>query len=162
MTLLSLRVARRISFTTCSAVAFVATGFAGAVLRFFIIFNSNWGKDEPQILRYAIMPNCSMGADGGHPLDKVNRQFRVPAPNMLRVSDFTYVATWKGFAHAASSSKPIPRRGPWRSFEAVDYATLEWVDRFNNRRLLEPVRTVPPAEAEANYHAALETEAMAA
>ena len=96
------------------------------------------------------------------PLDKVNRQFRVPAPNMLRVSDFTYVATWKGFAHAASSSKPIPRRGPWRSFEAVDYATLEWVDRFNNRRLLEPVRTVPPAEAEANYHAALETEAMAA
>ena len=30
------------------------------------------------------------------PLDKVNRQFRVPAPNMLWVSDFTYVATWKG------------------------------------------------------------------
>ena len=61
----SLRVARRISFTTCSAGAFVVTGFAGAVLRFFIIFNSNWGKDEPQILRYAIMLNCSMGADGG-------------------------------------------------------------------------------------------------
>jgi hypothetical protein len=55
----SLRVARRMSFTTCSAGAFVVTGF-------FIIFNSNWGKDEPQILRYAIMLNCSMGADGGH------------------------------------------------------------------------------------------------
>jgi hypothetical protein len=41
-------------------------GFAGAVLRFFIIFNSNWGKDEPQTLRYAITQNCSMGADGGH------------------------------------------------------------------------------------------------
>ena len=35
------------------------------------------------------------------PLDKVNRQFRVPAPNMLWVSDFTYVATWRGFAYVA-------------------------------------------------------------
>jgi len=35
------------------------------------------------------------------PLDKVNRQFRVPAPNMLWVSDFTYVATWKGFTYVA-------------------------------------------------------------
>ena len=32
----------------------------------------------------------------------------------------------------------IHRRGPWRSFEAVEYATLEWVDWFNHRRLLEP------------------------
>jgi hypothetical protein len=40
-------------------------GFAGAVLRFFIIFNSNWGKDEPQTLHYAITQNRSMGADGG-------------------------------------------------------------------------------------------------
>jgi transposase InsO family protein len=35
------------------------------------------------------------------PLDKVNRQFRVPAPNMLRVGDFTHVATWRGFVHVA-------------------------------------------------------------
>jgi transposase InsO family protein len=185
------------------------------------------------------------------PLDKVNRQFRVPAPNMLWVSDFTYVATWKGFVYVAFvidayarrivgwrvSSTPhagfvldaleqavhdrrpvkamglvhhsdrgsqylsikyterladagiepslgsvgdsydnalaetinglfkaevIHRRGPWRSFEAVEYATLEWVDWFNNRRLLEPIGNIPPAEAEANHYAALETEAMAA
>jgi hypothetical protein len=32
---------------------------------FFIIFNSNSGKDEPQTLHYAITQNCSMGADGG-------------------------------------------------------------------------------------------------
>jgi hypothetical protein len=51
------------SFTTFSAGAFVVTGFAGAVLRFFIIFNSIWGKDEPQTLRYAITLNRSMGAD---------------------------------------------------------------------------------------------------
>jgi transposase InsO family protein len=185
------------------------------------------------------------------PLDRVNRQFRVPAPNMLWVSDFTYVATWKGFVYVAFvidafarkivgwrvSTSPhagfvldaleqavherrpvkamglvhhsdrgsqylsikyterladagiepsvgsvgdsydnalaetinglfkaevIHRRGPWRSFEAVEYATLEWVDWFNNRRLLEPIGNVPPAEAEANFYAALETEAMAA
>jgi putative transposase len=198
------------------------------------------------------------------PLDKVNRQFRVPAPNMLWVSDFTYVATWKGFVHVAFvrdaytrmiigwrvSTSPhagfvpdalaqavherspvkgmgprhglsdqwrdhgsmhhsdrgsqylsikcterlaeagiepsvksvgdshdkaltetinglfkadvIHRRGPWRSFEAVEYATLEWVDWFNNRRLLEPIGNIPPAQAEANFHAALETKAMAA
>ena len=185
------------------------------------------------------------------PFDKVNRQFRVPAPNMLWVSDFTYVATWKGFVYVAFvidayarrivgwrvSSTPhagfvldaleqavherrpvkgmglvnhsdrgsqylsikyterladagiepsvgsvgdsydnalaetinglfkaevIHRRGPWRSFEAVEYATLEWVDWFNNRRLLEPIGNIPPAEAEANFYAALETEPMAA
>ncbi|TQD33268.1 IS3 family transposase [Rhodobacter capsulatus] len=185
------------------------------------------------------------------PLDRVNRQFRVPAPNMLWVSDFTYVATWKGFAYVAFvidayarkivgwrvSTSPhagfvldaleqavhdrrpakgmglvhhsdrgsqylsikyterlaeagieptvgsvgdsydnalaetinglfkaevIHRRGPWRSFEAVEYATLEWVDWFNNRRLLEPIGNIPPAEAEASFYAALETEAMAA
>jgi transposase InsO family protein len=56
----------------------------------------------------------------------------------------------------------IWRRGPWRSMEAVEYATLEWVDWFNNRRLLEPIGNIPPAEAEANYYAAQEEPAMAA
>jgi len=56
----------------------------------------------------------------------------------------------------------IWRRGPWRSMEAVEFATLEWVDWFNNRRLLEPIGNVPPAEAEANYYAAQEPAAMAA
>ena len=49
----------------------------------------------------------------------------------------------------------IHRRGPWRSVEAVEFATLEWVDWFNNRRLLEPIGSVPPAEAENAYYAAL-------
>jgi len=56
----------------------------------------------------------------------------------------------------------IHRRGPWRNFEAVEYATLEWVDWFNNRRLLEPIGNIPRAEAEANFYAALETEDIAA
>ena len=46
----------------------------------------------------------------------------------------------------------IHRRGPWRSFEAVEFATLEWVDWFNHRRLLEPIGYVPPAEYEARYY----------
>ena len=176
------------------------------------------------------------------PLDKVNRQFRAPAPNMLWLSDFTYVSTWAGFvyvafvidayarrivgwrvsrtAHASFvldaleqalhdrqpvrkgglihhsdrgvqyvsiryterlaeagiepsvgsvgdsydnalaetinglyKAEVIHRRGPWRSFEAVEFATLEWVDWFNNRRLLEPIGSIPPAEAEALFYA---------
>ena len=184
------------------------------------------------------------------PLDRVNRQFRAPAPNMLWVSDFTYVSTWSGFVYVAFvidvfarrivgwrasrsahagfvldaleqalherrpsggrlvhhsdrgsqyvsikyserlaeagiepsvgsvgdsydnalaetinglyKAEVIHRRGPWRSLEAVEFATLEWVDWFNNRRLLEPIGNIPPAEAEANYYAALDAIPMAA
>ena len=56
----------------------------------------------------------------------------------------------------------IRRRGPWRSLEAVEFATLEWVDWFNKRRLLEPIGNVPPAEAEAAYYAQLEVTPIAA
>lgn len=56
----------------------------------------------------------------------------------------------------------IHRRGPWRSAEAVEFATLEWVDWFNHRRLLEPIGNVPPAEAEARYYAQIDEPAMAA
>jgi putative transposase len=56
----------------------------------------------------------------------------------------------------------IHRRGPWRSFEAVEFATLEWVDWFNHRRLLEPIGNVPPAEAEAHYYAQTRVQALAA
>ena len=55
----------------------------------------------------------------------------------------------------------IHRHGPWRSFEAVEFATLEWVDWFNNRRLMEPIGNIPPAEAENRYHAMLDVQSMA-
>ena len=178
------------------------------------------------------------------PLDHVNRQFQAARPNLLWVSDFTDVATWKGFVYVAFvidayarrivgwrtsrsahagfvldaleqalhdrrpvggglvhhsdrgvqyvsikyterlaeaglvpsvgsvgdsydnalaetinglyKAEVIHRCGPWRSLEAVEYATLEWVDWFNNRRLLEPIGNVPPAEAEAAYYESLE------
>jgi transposase InsO family protein len=44
------------------------------------------------------------------------------------------------------------RTRPWRHLEAVEFATLTWVDWFNTRRLLEPIGYVPPAEYEARYH----------
>ncbi len=181
------------------------------------------------------------------PLDCVNRQFFAPAPNMLWLSDFTYVATWQGFVYVAFvidafarrivgwrasraahagfvldaldqalhnrrpvhhgglihhsdrgvqyvsiryserlaeagiepsvgsvgdsydnalaetinglyKAEVIHRRGPWRNFEAVEFATLEWVDWFNNRRLLEPIGNIPPAEAEKQYYARLDPQ----
>lgn len=46
----------------------------------------------------------------------------------------------------------IHQRGPWRNLEAVEFATLEWVDWFNHRRLLEPIGHRPPAEVEEAYY----------
>ena len=185
------------------------------------------------------------------PLDRVNRDFKAPAPNRLWVSDFTYVSTWAGFVYVAFvidayarrivgwrasrsaqagfvldaleqalharrpfargglvhhsdrgsqylsikyterlaetgiepsvgsvgdsydnalaetinglfKTEVIHRRGPWRNLEAVEFATLAWVDWFNNRRLLEPIGNISPAEAEAAYYAQLEATPMAA
>jgi transposase InsO family protein len=53
-------------------------------------------------------------------------------------------------------------RGPWKNLDAVEYATLEWVDWFNNRRLLEPIGDIPPAELEQAYYDQLEGQAVAA
>jgi transposase InsO family protein len=175
------------------------------------------------------------------PGDLVDRKFTATRPNQLWVSDFTYVATWRGFVYVAfvidvfarrivgwrvSSSlatdfvldaleqaiydrcgealdglvhhsdrgsqylsmrytdrladagiapsvgsrgdsydnalaesviglfktEVIRRLGPWRHLEAVEFATLDWIDWFNHRRLLEPIGYVPPAEYEARYY----------
>jgi len=56
----------------------------------------------------------------------------------------------------------IRRNGPWRNIEEVEFATLEWVDWFNNRRLLGPIGNIPPAEFEALYYANNEAPAMVA
>ena len=181
------------------------------------------------------------------PRDKVNRQFRASAPNMLWVSDYTYVATWQGFVYVAFvidtfanriigwkvsrsqktdfvldaleqalyarrpngygklthhsdrgsqyvsikyterlaeagiepsvgsvgdaydnalaetinglyKTEVIRRRSSWKTAEEVELETLKWVDWFNNRRLLEPIGNIPPAEAENNYYARLNGE----
>jgi putative transposase len=184
------------------------------------------------------------------PLDRVNRRFKAPAPNMLWVSDFTYVSTWAGtvfvafvidvFARrivgwrvsrtmhtafvldaleqALAARRPfggglvhhsdrgsqyvsikyterlaeagiepsvgsvgdsydnalaetiiglyktevVELRGPWKSFDAVEYAAAEWVAWFNTKRLLGPIGDIPPAEAEEAYWKSLEPQAIAA
>jgi transposase InsO family protein len=185
------------------------------------------------------------------PLDRVNREFVVSAPNRLWVADLTYVATWRGFVYVAfvidafarrivgwrvSSSlrtdialdaleqalydrrvsdesdlihhsdrgvqyvsiryserlseagiepsvgsvgdsydnalvetiiglyktELIRQRGPWKHIDDVEFATLEWVDWFNNRRLFQPIGDVPPAEFEMAYYRQQDESAMAA
>jgi putative transposase len=54
--------------------------------------------------------------------------------------------------NALFKTELIYRRGPWKSREAVELAVLEWVDWFNNRRLLEPLDYMPPAEFESAYY----------
>jgi putative transposase len=55
----------------------------------------------------------------------------------------------------------IHRRAPWKTKEAVELATLQWVAWFNDHRLLEPIGYIPPAEAEANYYRQLASQAAA-
>jgi len=105
------------------------------------------------------------------PLDRVNRHFKAPAPKRLAeagvepsvgsVGD-SYDNALAETINGLYKAEVIHRRGPWRSFEAVEFATLEWVDWFNHRRLLEPIGNIPPAEAEARYYALNDQAAIAA
>ena len=54
----------------------------------------------------------------------------------------------------------IHRCGPWKTAEAVELATLDWVAWFNHQRLLEPIGYIPPAEAEANYYRQLTEQTL--
>ncbi len=56
----------------------------------------------------------------------------------------------------------IRHKGPWRGIDDVEYTTLEWVDWFNHRRLLEPIGNMPPAEYELAYYRQLEESVEAA
>ena len=56
----------------------------------------------------------------------------------------------------------IRHRGPWKNIDEVEYATLDWVDKFNNRRILELIGNIPPAEYELMYYHQLEESSEAA
>ena len=64
--------------------------------------------------------------------------------------------------HGLYKTEVIRKRGPWRSLEDVEFATLEWVDWFNHRRLLGSIGDVPPAEFEAMYDPATQSAASPA
>ena len=81
-------------------------------------------------------------------------------PSVGSVSD-TYDNALAETIKGLDKAEVINRRGPWRSFKAVEYATLDWVDWFNHRRLLEPIGNISPAEAEDQYYAAADNTDMA-
>jgi transposase InsO family protein len=56
----------------------------------------------------------------------------------------------------------IRPRGPWKTIDEVEYATCEWVDWYNNQRLLQPIGDIPPAELEQAYYAQQASRAEAA
>lgn len=83
-------------------------------------------------------------------------------PNM---SAFATPSAWSrpvSSPPSAASATLTTTLSPRRSCEAVEFATLTWVDWFNNRRLLEPIGNIPPAEAEERYYAMIEELVMAA
>ena len=88
-------------------------------------------------------------------------------PGMLSANSFHTASTRsghlliEGIANGLYKAEVIHRRS-WQSLEAVELATLEWVNWFNLRRLLEPISNIPPAEAEAAYYQQTRELAMAA
>ena len=85
-----------------------------------------------------------------------------PSPHRYPLDRYRSINALAETINGLFKTEVIRRRGPWRSLEAVEFATLEWVDWFNHRRLLEPIGNIPPAEAEARYYAQLEERAVAA
>ena len=83
-------------------------------------------------------------------------------PSVGSVGDF-YDNALAETINGLYKAEVIHRRGPWRNFEAVEFATLEWVDWFNNRRLRQPDWLHPAGQAEHVYYfAMLNDKAMAA
>ena len=98
------------------------------------------------------------------PLDRVNRQFGAPQPNMLWVSDFTHVTTWAGFIYVAFVIDAFARRiVGWRvSRSARADFVLDALEQALHDRRPEPIGNIPPAEAKAAYYVQLEAIPMAA
>jgi transposase InsO family protein len=72
------------------------------------------------------------------------------------------VSSYYGFPTQQRLNYPTSRWPSSRTREEVKWAILNWVDWFNNRRLLEPIGNIPPAEAEANYYTQIPESAMSA
>ncbi len=83
------------------------------------------------------------------------------APSVGSVGD-SYDNALADTTYGLFKSEVARRHSPWPSFDTLEYTTLAWVDGFNTRRLLEPIGNIPPAGAEANDHADLKTQTMAA
>lgn len=73
-----------------------------------------------------------------------------------------YDNAWAESINGLYKAEVIHRRGPWHNIEDVEFATLEWVDWFNNRRLLQPIGDIPPAEFEQIYYQQQRSLAVAA
>jgi transposase InsO family protein len=83
------------------------------------------------------------------------------APSVGSVGD-TYDTALAETVNGVFKAEVIHSRGPWRSLEAVEYATLEWAEWLNSRRRLDPIGNTPPAEAGTNCYTDLERSNSAA
>jgi putative transposase len=90
-------------------------------------------------------------------LQSAASEMREPAPG-LDPGDNALAETINGLY----KTEVIRRRSSWKTIDDVEMQTLNWVDWFNNRRLLEPIGNIPPAEAEDNYYAMMDSFKMAA
>src|SRR3954463_480986 len=133
------------------------TGYAFAHIPTGTTTNQRFDVDEEGD-RSDAMTVATSATGAGTKIGRATPQKAAPAVSRSRSISNALAETINGLYKA----EVIHRRGPWRSFEAVEFATLEWVDWFNNRRLLEAPSATSAAEAEQRYHAMLEQPAMTA
>lgn len=152
-------------------VAFVIDAFARRIVGWRVSRTAQAGfvLDALEQALYERRPACGDGlihhSDRGSQYVSIKYTDRLAAagiePSVGSVGD-SYDNALAETINGLYKAELIHRRGPWRSFEAVEFATLEWVDWFNNRRLMGPIGNIPPAEAEQRYYAKLDCPAMVA
>ena len=103
------------------------------------------GRSEPMVLSEKTL--YSLGRRCVYIFNRRKAKKEIPDNNALAES---VIGLYK--------TEVINRRGPWRTLEVVELATLEWVDWFNHRRLLNPIGYVPPVECEEQYYRILKLE----
>ena len=85
-------------------------------------------------------------------VDALHRRLAAPASRCRSSRGDAYDNALAETIIGLFKTEVIRRRGPWRHIDAVEFATLAWVDWFNTRRLLEPIGYIPPAEYEERYY----------
>ena len=109
------------------------------------VYSSPSQLSNREMLRRPLEPKQYLSIRYTERLDEVGI-----APSVGSVGD-SYDNALAETINGLYKAEVVRRNGPWRNLEEVEFATLQWVDWFNNRRLFGPIGNMPPAEFEALY-----------
>jgi len=124
-----------------------------------------WARTRPKSLLKGAAASLVHHSDKGSQYLSIRYTERLTAAGILASTGKTGDAYDNAMAETINGlfkAEIIHRNGHWKGMEDIEFAALEWVDWFNNRRLLEPIGNIPPGEFEANYYRMISESAMVA